>query len=584
MKLFKSLFVVAISSTFLLTGCGGDSDNTENDTETEESIYGGVFTMPVHSYFSCIPVNYVQKLETAQVYDQVFESLVKYNPKTLEIEPSLASEWTVSEDGLEYNFTLKEDIYFHDNVCFDGGKGRALTANDVVYSFEQVYANDIENIAYNTFQNTIVGGDAYYNGEAESIEGIIAEGNNITLKLEEPSAVFILKLATIFGSIYPEESMGADPYIPVGTGPFVYNETESSSENVVLKRNDNYHQSDEEGNKYPYLDGVSFIYQENQEAQMDQFWSGEMSYVPGVPISKISEVVEERIDDFDSKPPKYVLVSEPQLSTTYLEFNTTNPVLKNKKVRQALNYAINRKKIVEKIMKNQAYEIGKYGLTPPLPRTIRDYDFKGIEAVSYSYNPDTAKILLAEAGYAEGKGFPTLSMQFRLGNQYYLIASEIQNQLRSVLNINLDIEGVEFNELIENQGMGKADIFRSTWFADYPNPETFLVNAYGAIVPDDPNLPSYMNSSRYQSKEFDAAFERGVTSATAEEAYAAYAEAEKIMMEDAPFIVLWYGEDMMLLKASVRNFQTNGMRYLDLKKVYFKEPTAEEYAKKENQQ
>ena len=106
-----------------------------------------------------------------------------------------------------------------------------------------------------------------------------------------------------------------------------------------------------------------------------------------------------------------------------------------------------------------------------------------------------------------------------------------------MLNINLDIEGIEFNELIENQGMGKADIFRSTWFADYPNPETFLVNAYGASVPSDPNLPSYINSSRYTSDEFDELFEKGMTSATVEEAYAAYAEAEKVMMQDAPFIV-----------------------------------------------
>ena len=171
-------------------------------------------------------------------------------------------------------------------------------------------------------------------------------------------------------------------------------------------------------------------------------------------------------------------------------------------------------------------------------------------------------------------------MQFRLGNQHYRIASEIQSQLRSVLNINIDIEGIEFNELIENQGLGKADIYRSTWFADYPNPETFLLNAYGKIVPDDPNLPSYINSSRYKNAKFDEFFEKGSKAATVEEAYTNYAEAEKILMEDAPFLILWYGEDMMLLQSDVRNFETNGMRYLDLKKVYLKEPTAEEYADK----
>lgn len=581
MKLkFLRLLAFGFIATLSLNSCGNSTDNENDNENKEESLYGGVFSMPIHSYFSSAPINQVQKLETAQVYDQIFEGLVKYNPSTLEVEPSLASAWTVSEDGLEYRFTLKEGVYFHDNECFEGGKGRLLTSEDVIYSFEHVYSNDIENRAYSNFKNTIVGGDAFYNGSAETIEGITAEGNDVIVKLAEPSAVFILKLATIYGSIIPKESMEAEMYVPVGTGPFAYDDKESTSEKVILTRNENYHGVDEQGNKLPFLDKVEFHYFENQEDEMDLFWSEELTYVPDVAISKINEVVEEKIQDFESKPPKYKLISEPQLSTTYLEFNTTNKVLKNKKVRQALNYAINRKKLVEKIMKNQAYEIGKYGITPPLPRTIRDYDFNGIEDVSYQYNPDTAKYLLAQAGYPDGKGFPTLSMQFRLGNQHYRIASEIQSQLRSVLNINIDIEGIEFNELIENQGLGKADIYRSTWFADYPNPETFLLNAYGKIVPDDPNLPSYINSSRYKNAKFDEFFEKGSKAATVEEAYTNYAEAEKILMEDAPFLILWYGEDMMLLQSDVRNFETNGMRYLDLKKVYLKEPTAEEYADK----
>ena len=227
-------------------------------------------------------------------------------------------------------------------------------------------------------------------------------------------------------------------------------------------------------------------------------------------------------------------------------------------------------------MKNQAYEIGKFGITPPLPKVFGDYDFEGIEDVSYVYNPEEAKKLLAEAGYPGGKNFPSLSMQFRLGNDHYLIASEIQNQLRSVLNINIEIEGVEFNQLIENQAMGTADIFRSTWFGDYPNPETFLVNAYGKIVPASMSEPSYMNSARYVNPVFDEAFEKGSKTANKEESLAAFAEAEKILMEDPPFIMLWYGEDMMLLQSNVRNLETNGMRFLDMRNVYFKERTADE--------
>ncbi len=252
------------------------------------------------------------------------------------------------------------------------------------------------------------------------------------------------------------------------------------------------------------------------------------------------------------------------------------PVLKKKKVRQAINYAINRKKLVEKIMKNQAYEIGKFGITPPLPKIFKDYDFESIEDNSYVYNPELAKKLLAEAGYPDGKNFPSLEFQFRLGNDHYLVASEIQNQLRSVLNINVDIEAIEFNQLIENQGLGNADMFRSTWFSDYPSPETFLVNAYGAVVPNSNDVPSYINSSRFKNKEFDKYFEEAGKSGNIEEAYAAFAEAEKILMEEAPFIILWYGEDMMLLQSNVQQFETNGMRYLDLRRVFYQTLKAKE--------
>jgi ABC-type transport system substrate-binding protein len=558
----------------ILIACSGSSDEKETPESEEKSMYGGCFTIPVGSYFIPITMMEVQKLETAQVYDQVFERLVKYNPSTLAVEASLAKEWTVSEDGLTYTFTLQDSVYFHDNECFEGGKGRLMTAEDVKYSLTTIYTNDVTNRAYANFANTIVGGEDYRNGKATEISGITTNGNQVSITLEQPSVLFIQKLATVFASVVPEESMKfTDSYFPVGTGPFMYDKS-STTEKVVLKKNPDYYGLDEKGQPLPYLDSVVFVYYEHSEDQMDLFWEGGLSYVPNVPISKISEVLEDRIGDFESDPPKYELISEPQLSTTYLEFNMETPVFKNKKVRQAINYAINRQKLVEKIMKNQAYEIGKFGITPPLPKIFKDYDFEGIEDLSYTYNPEKAKTLLAEAGYPDGKGFPSIQFQFRLGNEYYLVASEIQNQLRSVLNINVDIEAIDFNELIENQALGKADMFRATWFGDYPNPGTFLINAYGKAVPSKRDEPSYTNSSRFRNAEFDKYFDQASAASTVEEAYVAYAAAEKILMEEAPFIILWYGEDMMLKQANVQQLETNGMRYLDLKQVYIMEPVA----------
>ena len=150
----------------------------------------------------------------------------------------------------------------------------------------------------------------------------------------------------------------------------------------------------------------------------------------------------------------------------------------------------------------------------------------------------------------------------------YLIMSEIQNQLKSVLNINVDIEQVEFNQLLENNAMGTADIFENIWIGDFPSPESFLVNFYGELVPKDKNKPSIVNGSRYINKDFDEYFKKGMQSKSLDEANAAFVEAEKILLQDAPLAVLFYGENLWLKQASIKNFYTNGMNYLDFTQVY----------------
>ncbi len=565
---------------FLLLSCnGGKSDDSEvNEKPEEELRYGGVFKMSIDSYFKIVHVNEVQKLETSQIYWQIFEGLVKYNSETLEIEPALAEEWSVSDDGLVYTFQMRDSIYFHDNNCFENGKGRLVTTEDVIYSFKQIYDPKPTNSSYSFFKNTIVGGDDYHSGAVDEIEGITVNGDEISFQLSVPSLAFIQKLASISGAIVAHEAIEAADFVPVGTGPFMYDKVNSNSALIKLAKNEMYYGRDESGNQLPYLDSVVFVYYEDNDEEMEVFWNGELSFMQNVPITKISEVLEERIGDFESKPPKYILTSEPELTTTYLELNMTTPILKNRKVRQALNFAINRKKLVEKILKNQAYEIGKFGITPPLPKIFDNYDFEGVEDISYVYNPVLAKELLAEAGYPEGDNFPSLQMQFKAGSTDYLIASEIQSQLRSVLNINIDIEAIEFNQLLENKAMGTADIFRTNWVGDYGTPEAFLTNAYGKLVPKGKNEPSYLNSSRYQNPRFDELFEKGARATDSNEANEHFSAAEKVLMEDGAFIILWYGEDLTLKQASLRDFETNSIGYIDLKNAFFKTPTAEEYA------
>ena len=579
-NMIKYVTTLLILTVFL--SCGSEeTDAPEHPVKVEkEARHGGVFRMPLESYFTSARINEVKKYEESQIYWQIFDGLIKYNSKSLEIEPALADSWEVSSDGLFYTFNLRENVKFHDNACFENGIGRIVTPADVVYTFECIYEHSQLNSAYAVFRNTIEGGDEFHMGRADSISGISYEGNAIKFKLKKPSLAFIQKLASVFGSIVAPEVLNDETFVLVGTGPFIFDSENSDSSIVKLSRNKDYYRTDEYGDKLPYLDSVIFVYYDDVNDEMNRFWQGQMSYIRKVPANKLSEVLEDKIGDFESNPPKYVLHSEPELSTTYLQFNMTTPVLKNKKVRKALNYAIDRNKLVEKTIKNQAYGVGQYGITPPLRKSFENYDFDGVGNVSYSYNPDTARALLAAAGYPDGKNFPTLEMQFRLGSVDYLIASEIQKQLLRVLNINIEIGAVEFNVMLDNKSKGVSDIFRTNWVGDYPTPEAFLSNAYGKVVPKSQHDPSFLNTSRYHNPNFDELFEKGTTAATATEANQYFSEAEKILMEDAVFIILWYGEDMALKQASLKSFDMNSIGYVDLRNTYFKTPTAEEYASK----
>lgn len=560
-------FILSIFSLFIITSINS-CQTAGGSVEEKDKKLGGQIVIPMASFFKVESPTTVKKVESAQIHGQILESLVRYNPSTLKIEPSIAESWSVSDDNLVYTFQLRKKVKFHDNACFKDGIGREVTLKDVEEMFYRIYENTPLNTAYSIFQNTIVGGDEFFKGESDKISGLEIKDNSVQVTLKKASNTFLAKLVTIYGSVIPKESFTSDGWTAVGTGPFQYDKKQSTSELIILNKNKNYWMLDSNGVQLPYLDAITYKFYEDNSMQMKDFWDGNLTIVKNVPINKVSEVLEDRIDDFQGENAKYILESVPQMSTTYLEFNMNSEVMKNVKVRQAINYAIDRKRLVEKTLRNQAFEIGKFGLTPPLTKIFKDYDFEGIEDAGYTRNTIKAKQLLAEAGYPDGKGFPTITAQFKMDNDMFLIMSEIQNQLQSVLKINMDIEQIEFNQLIENNALGKADIFENIWIGDFPSAESYLLNFYGKLVPEDKETPSNINTSRYINHDFDEMFEKGISAKSMEEANTYFAQAEKILLENPPVAVLFYGENLWLKQSSFKNFSTNGMNYIDFTQVY----------------
>jgi oligopeptide transport system substrate-binding protein len=569
--MMKQPFYILIAIALLLSSCATDDPAIPSTGREAKgpAAYGGAFDISQSEpYQTLFPVS-ILDIGSSNIASQMYEGLVKFDPRDMSVKPSLAESHEIDTSGTIYTFTLKKGVFFHDSKCFADGTGREMKAADVKYSFELLCTNDGQNVNFaNAFKDKVVGANEFYNGSASSVSGIeILDDYTVQITLLQPRTSFLYILGSPITSIIPKEAV--DNYgntAKVGTGPFVYSEAGDKDTRLVLKRNGNYHRSDSLGNRLPYLDSVVFHVVNTKSKQLDMFRDGSLDIINGLPSEKIKEVVQEQIADFANVPPKFILGRSPEMITQYYEFNLTKPIFQDVRVRKAFNYAIDRQKIYRDVLVEEAYGPGKNGLTPP---SFRDYDIEKV--TGYSFDGDKARSLLADAGFPDGRGFPNITVQLNSGGtRNSRVGFEIQKQLFDVLNINVEMNVVPFAQKINDSKYGRVDISRSAWVADYPSPETFLYICYGKNIPESLEEPSFPNTMRYKNPEFDALYEQAVTNMDKEESYELFMQAEQIMMDDAPLIVLWYSENYRLLQSYIRNFYSNAMNYLDCTEVYVK--------------
>jgi oligopeptide transport system substrate-binding protein len=575
----KIFFILSVITLF--SACSNHTnDNGSEKVAKGDKVYGGILKInETESYQTLFPIS-ITDVSSAHIANQIYEGLVKFNPKDLSVIPSIAEKWEIDPTGTVYTFHLKKGVFFHDNACFPEGKGREVKASDFEYSFKLLCTNTPENATFaSTFKNRVLGANNFFETSKTNpnapIEGVkVVDDYTIAITLTAPSTSFLFALASPATSVIAKEAYdkyGVD--MIVGTGAFTFIPS-NSPDSVILTRNNNYHGMDSLGNQLTFLDSIVVNYVQTKKQELENFQNNKNDIVIGLPSESIKDLVESQINDFQSLPPKYVLERSPEMATQYYEFNTTKEPFNNVKVRQAFCYAIDRNKIVDNILKGEAYGPGVNGISPP---SFKGYDITKIKG--YDLDVAKAKKLLAEAGYPNGKGFPKVKVELNSdGGKSTNVILEIQKQLMEALNVNIDFEVTPKRQKLEDAKYARSEIFRSASIADFPSPENFLWILYGATVPTDITEPSYPNTARYKNTEFDKLFELGKSAKTQEEGYADLMKAEQLMMNDAPIMVLWYDENYRLVKSHVRDFFSNPMRYRDYSNVYLKEITP---AKKE---
>jgi oligopeptide transport system substrate-binding protein len=564
----KYSYIIALSAVLVACGGGKESDNGQRPEGSGGSIRIAEVTPPKNIF----PQAITSQIE-GLIASQIHEGLVRLNPKTLEPIPGLAEKWEVSPDGKTITFHLRKDAHFHS--IEEGKLGNEVTSQDVKFTFELLSTDRNTNMHFATVcKDRIVGANEYFEatskGQKAELTGFkIIDKYTFSITLNNASGIFLQILANPVTSIISEAAYKQNyENLKIGAGPFVYDAKYSTPQRITLTRNPNYYGKDEKGNSLPYLDSVIVDILNSTEEGLTAFKEGRCEYVGSIPSNAVRTIVEENIKDFENNPPAFILERSSEMISQYYLFNLHKPPFNNVKVRQAFNYAIDRDKIIDKVLQGQAYGPGSYGITPP---TFEAYKVGDI--IGYNFDPEKAKKLLMEAGYPGGVGFPEVSLVVNSGNtRNNTVAAEIQRHLRENLNVNITFESLSNNEKYRLQHKGMGNIFRDGWIADYPSPESFLSVFYGEPVPADTSKTSYPNTQRYVNKEFDKYYKMGRDARQKDSSYVYFMKAEQILMSEAPIMVLWYESNYRLISSKLKNFVVNPLRYFDLTRVMIGTP------------
>ena len=577
--------IFLLSAAFLLLVFSCNSPNEREDSgETlvkakGDRYYGGVFRLNESEYLKNLFPHNITDAYSYRIACQIYEGLFKFDDETLKVIPALAESFGIDDSGTIYTIKLKEGIYFHDDPCFENGKGREVTAEDVKYCFTRLCTQNINNQLFSSiFKDILKGAKEYYNASRDGripdfeVSGIqVIDKYTVQLSLTEPNSVFLVNLSMPGCFIYPreaEEKYKIDMRIKaVGTGPFILSDIDEDI-SIILRKNNNYHGKDEYGNQLPFLDAISIQFIKDKKTELFEFRKRNLDMIYRLPTDYILEILEETYSGRQGEYREYELQRVPEMATQFLTFNMQNSIFSNINVRKAFNYAIDREKILDFVLNGEGYEPGNHGITPPV---LPDYDIEDIDG--YTLNVDSARYFLNKAGYRDGKNFPKIELFLNPeGERNTNVAIEIQKQLKDNLNINIELTILPFAQLIEKSYQGDFSLMRTGWIADYPSAENFLWIFYGENVPNNKERISYPNIARYNSASFDRYFNEALNAKSIEEANNAFKKAEKILMREAPIIVLWYDEGYRLIHSYVKNFPNNPMQYRDFSEVYYKKP------------
>jgi len=528
-------------SVLVLAACNSGTDTPR----------GTVFRYNESKGITSLDPAFARSMGNIWAVNQLFNGLVQLDD-SLAVRPCIAKSWEVSDDGSVYTFHLRNDVRFHDHEAFFHGKGRSVTAHDVLFSFNRVLD-----------PATLSPGRWVFASVAEG--GLEApDDSTFTITLKEPYPPFLGILSMPYCAVVPREvveRMGRDfGRAPIGTGPFAFKAWYEGVK-LVLHRNPNYFEVDPDGTALPHVDAIGISFINDPQSIFLEFMKGNLDMLSGLedgsykdalltPNGTLRPELSERMN----------LIAMPFLNTEYLGFllDDTAACMKgspllDRRVRQAINMGFDRRAMLRHL-RSDIGTVGDHGFVPPASQGFSQHPTKG-----YSYDPKRAAELLAEAGFPKGEGMPEITLHTT--SQYADLCEYMQDQLGRI-GVRLTVEvhpGPTLAALVAN---GQVPFFRKSWMADHADAENYL--SLFLAKNHTPNGPNY---TRFYSSEYDALYVQAMRTVDDSARFALYRSMDSLVTTESPTVVLYYDRVLRFVNPKVTGLGANAMNVLSLKRV-----------------
>lgn len=483
-----------------------------------------------------------------QIDELLFLGLTDLDDETMEPIPELATSWKVSDDGLEWTFDLRRDVYWvhHDPASGKFTKKRPVTAHDVEYAIKRALdPATASSLSYVLF--IIKNAEPFNSGQitdAGQVGVRAVEDYAVQFTLERPAAYFPIITALWVARPTPHEPIEqfgykwTEPGNIWTNGPYALQSWEHEASMTMVK-NPSYYDA-----KNVAIEQVQWSMIREGSAALAEYKQGRLDACD-VPADDLAAV---KADPVLSKELRAI----PYLGTYYLGFNNAKPPFDNRLVRQAFSYALDRRAFIDSVLKGEQRPAVSFAGPGVFGSPTADPEYDGI-----GYNPDLAKQLLAEAGYPGGKGLPEITLAYYTSQLHRQAAEFAQQSWRDVLGVDVELANLELRAYLKALGEDTPQVFSSVWVSDYPDEDNWVFQNF--------HSSKGANRIRWTNAEFDRLVEDGQVVTDLQQRRELYAQAEKILCVDEAAIAPIFHSSHVLCSRPyvVRTYAPLGNEHID---------------------